>query len=46
MARRIGDEATLARVLNVTYTPLQVPEMLPQRLSTTAENLVFDTLSG
>jgi tetratricopeptide (TPR) repeat protein len=39
VARRIGDEATLARVLNVTYTPLQVPEMLPQRLSTTAENL-------
>jgi class 3 adenylate cyclase/tetratricopeptide (TPR) repeat protein len=39
VARRIGDDATLARVLNGTYSPLQVPETLATRLDTTAENL-------
>jgi class 3 adenylate cyclase/tetratricopeptide (TPR) repeat protein len=46
VARRISDEATLARVLNMTYSPLQVPEMLAQRLEHTAENLALTERIG
>jgi tetratricopeptide (TPR) repeat protein len=37
MARRLGDLATLVRVLCLTYFPLWVPETLPERLASTAE---------
>ena len=46
VARRIGDEATLARVLNITYSPLQVPEMLGHRLDATEENLSITARIG
>jgi len=46
VARRIGDEATLARVLNMTYSPLQVPEMLGHRLEHTAEDLAITERIG
>jgi tetratricopeptide (TPR) repeat protein len=46
VARGLGDDATLARVLNVTYSPLQVPEMLAERLDSTAENLAITARTG
>jgi class 3 adenylate cyclase/tetratricopeptide (TPR) repeat protein len=41
VARRVGDDATLARVLNLRQETIQVPDTLPERLANTAECLVL-----
>ena len=39
VARRVGDEATLARVLDLRHPTIQVPETIAGRLADTAESL-------
>ncbi|HEY3241220.1 MAG TPA: AAA family ATPase, partial [Acidimicrobiia bacterium] len=46
VARRVGDDATLARVLSVRHSALQVPEAVAELMDNTAENLVITDRLG
>ena len=46
VARRWGDDATLARVLNLRPNAIQVPSTVSERLANTAENLLITERLG
>lgn len=46
MARRLGDPATIIRVLNLVGDPLQVPSALDERVADTAEALALAEALG
>ncbi|MGH9034698.1 MAG: ATP-binding protein [Acidimicrobiia bacterium] len=46
VARRVGDDATLARVLNLRHSALQVPEAVGELMDNSAENLVITARLG
>jgi tetratricopeptide (TPR) repeat protein len=46
VARRVGDDATLARVLNLRHDTIQMPGTVAERLANTAENLELTARLG